>query len=69
MPEVDLHQVISTLLMQGYIGRGILQSGLARESGRINTPITASVLSLIGPSGIGKSINLSNILNLSDRAM
>jgi hypothetical protein len=77
---VDLQQVVCVLLMNGYIGRNPLKSGYALRSRQIyeavkggggktledyvDVPTSASGLTIIGPSGIGKSTNLYNILSL-----
>lgn len=77
---VNLQQVVCALLMQGYLARNILKPEYARRSRQIyqaikagdgknldiyvNIPTSASGLTLIGPSGMGKSTNFINILNL-----
>ena len=77
---VELQKVICTLIMRGYLARNILKPEYARRSrliydaikdgGRrnlehyVNIPTSASGLTLIGPSGMGKSTNLLNILSL-----
>jgi hypothetical protein len=66
--------------MEGYLGRNLLKPDYARRSRQIyqaieagdgnnlenyvDVPTSASSLTLIGPSGIGKTTNLINILNL-----
>ena len=82
---VNLQQVICALLMQGYLARNILSSEYTRRSRQIheaikaedgknlenyvNTPTSASGLTLIGPSGMGKSTNFINILSLYDQVI
>ena len=77
---VNLQQVICALLMQGYLARNPLKPQYALRSRQIykaidandgknlehyvNVPSSASAITLIGPSGIGKSTNLINILSL-----
>jgi AAA domain len=77
---VNLQQVVCALLMQGYLARNISKPEYARRSRQIyeaikagggknldiyvNIPTSASGLTLIGPSGMGKSTNFINILNL-----
>lgn len=77
---VDLQQVICMLIMQGYLKRNPLQPEYALRSGQIyqavlkggglnleeyvSVPTSASGLTIIGPSGIGKTTNLLNILSL-----
>lgn len=77
---VELQKVISVLIMQGYLARNILKPEYARRSRQIYAaikdgggktlenyvcvPTSASGLTLIGPSGMGKSANLLNILSL-----
>lgn len=78
--SVELQQQICVLIMEGYLGRNPLNPEYARRSNQIyqaiqagdgknlenyvNIPTSASSLTLIGPSGIGKTTNLINILNL-----
>jgi len=78
--SIELHQLICVLLMQGYLGRNPLKPGYAQRSRQIyealktkgiknledcvTVPSSASSLTLIGPSGIGKTTNLINILEL-----
>ncbi|MGQ4650347.1 AAA family ATPase [Lyngbya aestuarii] len=78
--SVELQQQICVLIMEGYLGRNLLNPEYARRSRQIyqaivagdgknldkyvNVPTSASSLTLIGPSGIGKTTNLINILNL-----
>ncbi|WP_445630218.1 ATP-binding protein [Nostoc sp. DSM 114167] len=77
---VELQKVISVLIMTGYLARNILKPEYASRSRQIynaikdgggknlenyvNLPTSASGLTLIGPSGMGKSTNFKNILNL-----
>lgn len=78
--SIELHKLICMLLMQGYLGRNLLEPGYAQRSRQIyealkskdgknledyvTVPSSASSLTLIGPSGIGKTTNLINILEL-----
>lgn len=78
--SVELQKLVCVLLMEGYLGRNLLEPGYARRSHQIydaikaedgknledyvNVPTSASSLTLIGPSGIGKTTNLINILEL-----
>lgn len=77
---VDLYKLVCALLVEGYLGRNLLEPGYACRSHQIydairagdgknledyvNVPTSASSLTLIGPSGIGKTTNLINILEL-----
>ncbi|MDZ8064919.1 MAG: ATP-binding protein [Nostoc sp. DedQUE08] len=77
---IELQKVIAVLIMQGYIARNILKPEYTRRSRQIYdaikdgggktlenyvyVPTSASGLTLIGPSGMGKSTNLLNILSL-----
>ena len=77
---INLQQVVCALLMQGYLARNISKPEYARRSRQIyeaieagdgknldiyvDVPTSASGLTLIGPSGMGKSTNFINILNL-----
>ncbi len=77
---LELQKVICVLIMQGYLARNILKPEYARRSRQIyeaindgggkelenyvNIPTSASGLTLIGPSGMGKSTNLLKILSL-----
>ncbi|MEC4986111.1 MAG: ATP-binding protein [Oscillatoria sp. PMC 1068.18] len=77
---IDLQQTICVLLMSGYIARNPLQPEYARRSRQIygsiqakdghnleqyvTVPTTASGLTIIGESGLGKSTNLTNILDI-----
>ena len=77
---VELQKVICNLIMKGYLARNILKPEYASRSRQIynaikdgggknlenyvNLPTSASGLTLIGPSGMGKSTNFQNILNL-----
>lgn len=77
---VELQKVICALIMTGYLARNILKPEYASRSRQIysaikdgggknlenyvNLPTSASGLTLIGPSGMGKSTNFQNILNL-----
>lgn len=77
---IDLHQTICVLLMSGYISRNPVQPEYARRSRQIyssikakdghnldnyvTVPTTASGLTIIGESGLGKSTNLANILDI-----
>jgi AAA domain len=77
---VDLQRVVCVLIMQGYLRRNPLQPEYALRSGQIyqavlsgggfnleeyvDVPTSASGLTIIGPSGIGKTTNLLNILSL-----
>lgn len=77
---IDLQQVVSVLLMTGYLGRNPLKPEYGSRSRQIyeavkvgggksledyvDVPTSASGLTIIGPSGIGKSTNLQNILSL-----
>ncbi|ACK67892.1 Tn7-like transposition protein C [Rippkaea orientalis PCC 8801] len=77
---IDLQQTICVLLMSGYISRNPLQPEYARRSRQIygsiqakdghnleqyvTVPTTASGLTIIGESGLGKSTNLANILDI-----
>lgn len=78
--SIELQKLVCVLLMEGYLGRNPLEPGYARRSRQIykaieagdgkklenhvNVPTSASSLTLIGPSGIGKTTNLINILEL-----
>jgi hypothetical protein len=78
--SIELQQQICVLIMEGYLGRNLLKPNYARRSRQIykaieagdgnnlenyvDVPTSASSLTLIGPSGIGKTTNLSNILDL-----
>ena len=78
--SIELHKLICVLLMQGYLGRNPLKPSYAQRSRQIyealkakdgkslenyvTVPSSASGLTLIGPSGIGKTTNLINILEL-----
>lgn len=77
---VELQKAICALLMNGYLARNILKPEYARRSRQIyaaitagggrnleeyvDIPTSASGLTLIGPSGVGKSTNFLNILSL-----
>lgn len=77
---VELQKVICALIMTGYLARNILKPEYASRSRQIynaikdgggknlenyvNLPTSASGLTLIGPSGMGKTTNFQNILNL-----
>ena len=77
---LELQRIISVLLMQGYLARNILQPQYARRANQIyqaiqnkggktieeyvNEPTSASGFTFIGPSGMGKTTNLKNILDL-----
>lgn len=77
---IDLQRVVCALLMQGYLARNISEAGYARRTRQIHeaikagdgknidtyvdVPTSASGLTLIGPSGMGKSTNFINILKL-----
>ena len=77
---LHLHKAISVLLMQGYIARNILKPQYARRANQIyqaienkggktienyvDGPTSASGFTFIGPSGMGKTTNLKNILDL-----
>ena len=77
---IDLQQTICVLLMSGYISRNPVQPEYARRSRQIyssikakdghnlenyvTVPTTASRLTIIGESGLGKSTNLANILDI-----
>lgn len=77
---LSLQRAISVLLMQGYIARNILQPQYARRANQIykaiktgsgktlenyvDVPTSASGFTFIGPSGMGKTTNLKNILDL-----
>ena len=76
----ELQRIISVLLMQGYLARNPIKPQYARRANQIygaiktksgktieeyvNVPTSASGFTLIGPSGMGKSTNFKNILNL-----
>jgi len=78
--SIELYKLVCVLLMQGYLGRNLLEPGYAQRSRQIyealetkngkkledyvTVPSSASSLTLIGPSGIGKTTNLINILEL-----
>lgn len=78
--SVQLYQVITRLLMTGYLARNPDQPNYAQRSNQIyraiqqedgkqlekyvNVPTSASGLTLIGPSGMGKTTNLKYILSL-----
>lgn len=78
--SVELYKLVCVLLMEGYLGRNPLKPGYAHRARQIygaveagagknlenyvNVPTSASSLTLIGPSGIGKTTNLINILEL-----
>lgn len=78
--SVQLYQVITRLLMTGYLARNPEQPNYAQRSNQIyraiqekdgkqlekyvNVPTSASGLTLIGPSGVGKTTNLKYILSL-----
>ncbi|MBD2413794.1 transposase [Nostoc calcicola FACHB-389] len=82
---VELQKVICTLIMKGYLARNLLKPEYASRSRQIyhamedgggknlekyvNLPTSASGLTLIGPSGMGKSTNFQNILNLYDQVI
>ncbi|MEH2365768.1 ATP-binding protein [Nostoc sp.] len=77
---VELQKRICALIMTGYLARNVLKPEYASRSRQIynaikdgggknlenyvNLPTSASGLTLIGPSGMGKSTNFQNILNL-----
>ena len=77
---LELQRIISVLLRQGHIARNILQPQYARRANQIyqaiqnkggktienyvDVPTSASGFTLIGPSGMGKTTNLTNILSL-----
>jgi hypothetical protein len=77
---VELQKIVCILIMQGFLARNILMPEYAQRSRQIysaikdgggktldnyvNLPTSASGLTLIGPSGMGKSTNLQNILSL-----
>lgn len=77
---IELQRIISILLRQGYIARNIVQPQYARRANQIyqaiqnkggktienyvDVPTSASGFTLIGPSGMGKTTNLKNILGL-----
>jgi hypothetical protein len=77
---VELQKLVCSLLMEGYLGRNITEPNYARRTNQIysaleakagkeienyvSIPTSASSLTLIGPSGIGKTTNLNNILHL-----
>ncbi|MGL6344189.1 MAG: ATP-binding protein, partial [Waterburya sp.] len=77
---LELQRIISVLLRQGYIARNISQPQYARRANQIyqaienkggktienyvDVPTSASGFTLIGPSGMGKTTNLKNILDL-----
>lgn len=77
---LELQKVICALIMTGYLARNVLKPEYASRSRQIynaikdrggknlenyvNLPTSASGLTLIGPSGMGKSTNFQNILNL-----
>jgi len=77
---LELQKVICTLIMTGYLSRNLLKPEYANRSRQIynaigngggknlenyvNLPTSASGLTLIGPSGIGKTTNFKNILEL-----
>ena len=79
--SIELHKLICVLLMQGYLGRNPLKPSYAQRSRQIyealkakdgkslenyvTVPSSASGLTLIGPSGIGKTTNLINILEFN----
>ena len=76
----ELQRIISVLLMQGYLARNPIKPQYARRANQIyeavktgsgktienyvDVPTSASGFTLIGPSGMGKSTNLKNILDL-----
>ena len=76
----ELQRIISVILMQGYLARNPIEPEYARRANQIyeaiktksgktieeyvNVPTSASGFTLIGPSGMGKSTNFKNILNL-----
>ena len=78
--SIELQKLVCVLLMEGYLGRNPLEPEYARRSRQIynavearggknlenyvDIPTSASSLTLIGPSGIGKTTNLINILEL-----
>ena len=78
--SIELQQQICVLIMKGYLGRNLLKPDYARRSRQIykaieagdgnnlenyvDVPTSASSLTLIGPSGIGKTTNLNHILKL-----
>ena len=77
---LQLQQAISVLLMQGYLARNILKPQYACRANQIyqaiqdkggktienyvDVPTSASGFTFIGPSGMGKTTNLKNILDL-----
>ncbi|MBW4462666.1 MAG: ATP-binding protein [Nodosilinea sp. WJT8-NPBG4] len=77
---IELQKLVCSLLMEGYLGRNITEPNYAKRACQIysaieakagkeienyvSVPTSASSLTLIGPSGIGKTTNLSNILHL-----
>jgi ABC-type glutathione transport system ATPase component len=82
---VELQKKVCTLIMTGYLARNVLKPEYASRSRQIyhamkdgggknlekyvNLPTSASGLTLIGPSGMGKSTNFQNILNLYDQVI
>jgi AAA domain len=82
---IDLNNNISILIKRGYLARNPLKPTFAlrsrqiygaieNSSGRelekyVSQPTSASGLTLIGPSGMGKSTNLHKILSLYDQVI
>lgn len=82
---IDLNTNISILIKRGYLARNPLKPTFALRSRQIygaienssggelekyvSEPTSASGLTLIGPSGMGKSTNLQKILSLYDRVI
>ena len=82
---IDLNNNISILIKRGYLARnplkptfalrsrqiyGAIESSSGRELEKyVSQPTSASGLTLIGPSGMGKSTNLHKILSLYDQVI
>jgi hypothetical protein len=82
---IELNNIISILIKRGYLARNPLKptfalrsrqiyeaienSGGRKLEGYVNQPTSASGMTLIGPSGMGKSTNLDKILSLYEQVI
>jgi hypothetical protein len=82
---IELNNIISILIRRGYLARNPLKPTFASRSRQIygaiensggrelekyvNQPTSASGMTLIGPSGMGKSTNLDKILSLYEQVI